>query len=310
MDCEYFEGLIVRLPDGELSEAEMNALLAHIDGCAGCRALFHAIHAVHDELTAPVEAPDTLCSRVMDAIAQETEAKPAQPKQARSAHAKRRRWRYGDLAIMAACAALVVAVLGVSQLTPRYGSSAGSAAVLTAEAGFAPTEAAGTESALPAEEESAPLLGAASPAAENEEASSRSTDTVDTAEAAAVPQETRSATASAAATGAQEADSAAEAPMDAASAPEFTVAAVPDGADVFDPDGLFVGFVPADALDRLFTENDAESLALNGEPDLRMERGGVSYELFILDGVIYWREAGGALYRADMDEAEFSGYLG
>ncbi len=299
MDCEYFEGLIVRLPDGELSEAEMNALLAHIDGCAGCRALFHAIHTVHDELTAPVEAPDTLCSRVMDAIAQETEAKPAQPKQARSAHAKRRRWRYGDLAIMAACAALVVAVLGVSQLTPRYGSSVDSAAVLTAEAGFAPTEAASAESALPAEEESAPLLGAASPAAENEEASSRSTDTVDTAEAAAVPQETRSATASAA-----------EAPMDAASAPEFTVAAVPDGADVFDPDGLFVGFVPADALDRLFTENDAESLALNGEPDLRMERGGISYELFILDGVIYWREAGGALYRADMDEAEFSGYLG
>ncbi len=311
MACEYFEDLIVRMPDSELTEAELNALREHIDGCADCRALFHAINAVQEELTAPVEAPDTLCSRVMDAIARETApAKPTQPKQDRSARAKRQRWRYGDLAIMAACAALVVAVLGVSQFAPRYGSSADTAAVLTAEVGYAATEETSAESALPVEEESAPLLGAALPATENGTAA----DTAETAEVAdTAPQETRSATANTAGTGAQEADSAAEAPMDAA-ATEFAAmpgvaAAVPDGADVFDPNGLLVGFVPAEALDRLFTEGDAGSVEPNGEPDFRIERGGISYELFVLDGVLYWRETGGTLYRANMGESEFSSYL-
>lgn len=311
MDCEYFEDLIVRMPDGELTEAELNALHTHIDGCADCRALFHAIKAVQEELTAPVEVPDTLCSRVMDAIARETApAKPTQPKQGRSARAKRQRWRYGDLAIMAACAALVVAVLGVSQLAPRYGSSADTAAVLTAEVGFAATEETSAESALPAEEESAPMLGAALPVEED----GTSADTAETAEVTdTAPQETRSVTANTAGTGAQEADSAAEAPMDAA-APEFAAmpgvaAAVPDGADVFDPNGVFVGLVPSEALDRLFTEGDAGSAEPNGEPDFRIVRGGIGYELFVLDGTLYWREGGGTLYRAGMDEAEFSSYL-
>lgn len=325
MSCEYFEDLIVRMPDGELSEAELNALLAHIDSCADCRALFHAVNAVHDELCAPVEAPDTLCGRVMDAIARE--AKPAQPRQGQNAHAKRRRWRYADFAIMAACAALVVSILGVSQLSPRYNATADSAAMLTAEAGLAATETASTEDALPAEDESAPLLGAALSDAENGAAAAGAADTG--AETAAAPQATRNSTADAADTGAektrsttantadagaQEADSAAELPMDAA-APELAVmpgvaAAAPDGADVFDKSGGFAGFLPSDALDRLLAGGDAESVEPDGEPDFRIERSGVSYELFVLDGALYWRETGGALHRAGMDAAEFSGYLG
>lgn len=74
-NCGYFEELISAELDGELSEAEKEALRAHLETCDACRAYREALRAVSGteaDLPAP---PADLTGRIMDAVRREAEAK-------------------------------------------------------------------------------------------------------------------------------------------------------------------------------------------------------------------------------------------
>ncbi len=257
MDCGYFEQLIARMPDGELTDAELSALNAHIDGCAECRAFFHALQAVREELTTLEDAPASLCGRVMDAVRQQAASnEPAVPAP-RTIKDKKRRWRFGDLGVLAACAALIVVVIGVTRFSPERAD----------------------------ETASGPAMKAAAPAEAYEAADS---------------------------TAVSDAEAAAEAPELPDAGAQESAAAAEGTADVFDADGLFAGTLPPGAPDVLFSARDGESPApADTQAGWTVEYGGTVYELFSLDGALYWRVGGeGQLTRAGMDEAEFLAALG
>ena len=335
MDCGYFEQLIARMPDGELTDAELSALNAHIDGCAECRAFFHAMQAVREELTTLEDAPASLCGRVMDAVRQQAASdEPAVPA-TRTIKDKKRRWRFGDLGVLAACAALIVVVIGVTRFSPERADETASGPAMKAAAPAAGAEEfeAAAYAAPQALDDVAPLLGAAAPADDNGGFLVRSADeapaepepempepeepeTPDGAEDVSeilpeeesFPEEEKEAA---------EAEEPAEEP--AAEAPELpdagaqeSAAAAEGTADVFDADGLFAGTLPPGAPDVLFSARDGESPApADTQAGWTVEYGGTVYELFSLDGALYWRVGGeGQLTRAGMDEAEFLAALG
>lgn len=303
MDCGYFEQLIARMPDGELTDAELSALNAHIDGCAECRAFFHAMQAVSEELTTLEDAPASLCGRVMDAVRQQAASdEPAVPAP-RTIKDKKRRWRFGDLGVLAACAALIVVVIGVTRFSPERAdeTAAGPAMKAAAPAAGAEEFEAAAYAAPQALDDEAPLLGAAAPADDNGGFLVRSAD-----EAPAEAYETEDRTA------VSDAEEAAEAP-ELPDAGALESAAAPEGtADVFDTDGLFAGTLPPGAPDVLFSARVGESPApADTQAGWTVEYDGTVYELFSLDGALYWRVGDeGPLTRAGMDEAEFLAALG
>ena len=305
MDCGYFEQLIARMPDGELTDAELSALNAHIDGCAECRAFFHAMQAVREELTTLEDAPASLCGRVMDAVRQQAASdKPAAPapRTITDKKDKKRRWRFGDLGVLAACAALIVVVIGVTRFSPERADETASGPAMKAAAPAAGAEEfeAAAYAAPQALDDEAPLLGAAAPADDNGGFLVRSAD-----EAPAEAYETADGTA------VSDAEEAAEAP-ELPDAGALESAAAEGIADVFDADGLFAGTLPPGAPDVLFSARDGESPApADTQAGWTVEYDGTVYELFSLDGALYWRVGSeGPLTRAGMDEAEFLAALG
>ena len=68
MSCQLYEELIMRLPDGDLSEAEKRALTAHLTDCPRCMALYEALMGAERELHADVPVPPALRSGVMDRV--------------------------------------------------------------------------------------------------------------------------------------------------------------------------------------------------------------------------------------------------
>lgn len=303
MDCGYFEQLIARMPDGELTDAELSALNAHIDGCAECRAFFHAMQAVREELTTLEDAPASLCGRVMDAVRQQAASdEPAVPA-TRTIKDKKRRWRFGDLGVLAACAALIVVVIGVTRFSPERADETASGPAMKAAAPAAGAEEfeAAAYAAPQALDEDAPLPGAAAPADDNGGFLVRSAD-----EAPAEAYETADGTA------VSDAEAAAEAPELPDAGAQESAAAAEGTDDVFDADGLFAGTLPPGAPDVLFSARDGESPApADTQAGWTVEYGGTVYELFSLDGALYWRVGGeGQLTRAGMDEAEFLAALG
>lgn len=303
MDCGYFEQLIARMPDGELTDAELSALNAHIDGCAECRAFFHAMQAVREELTTLEDAPASLCGRVMDAVRQQAASDEPAVLAPRTIKDKKRRWRFGDLGVLVACAALIVVVIGVTRFSPERADETASGPAMKAAAPAAGAEEfeAAAYAAPQALDEDAPLPGAAAPADDNGGFLVRSAD-----EAPAEAYETADGTA------VSDAEEAAEAP-ELPDAGALESAAAPEGtADVFDADGLFAGTLPSGAPDVLFSARDGESPApADTQAGWTVEYDGTVYELFSLDGALYWREGSeGPLTRAGMDEAEFLAALG
>ncbi len=304
MDCGYFEQLIARMPDGELTDAELSALNAHIDGCTECRAFFHAMQAVSEELTTLEDAPASLCGRVMDAVRQEAASdKPAAPapRTITDKKDKKHRWRFGDLGVLAACAALIVVVIGVTRFSPERADETAAAPAAKAAAPAAGAEEFEAYAAPQALDDEAPLLGAAAPADDNGGFLVRSAD-----EAPAEAYEAEDSTA------VSDAEAAAEAP-ELPDAGALESAAAPEGtADVFDADGLFVGTLPPGAPDVLLSARDGESPApADTQAGWTVEYDGTVYELFSLDGALYWRVGSeGPLTRAGMDEAEFLAALG
>lgn len=108
MAHDRYQLLLSALLDGELSDAERDETMAHLDACDACRAYFAELTALHDafgELD-EIEVPEGFAAGVMARLHEE---KP----QARKPRSKWRGWM-----TLAACAA--VAILAIQTL-PRAG---------------------------------------------------------------------------------------------------------------------------------------------------------------------------------------------
>lgn len=167
-NCEYFEGLMSRMLDGDLHPAETDALREHIRGCKSCRTLCAAFSgmtlSLRDDLVdPPVSAADTVMSRIRAYEAEKAletddpvpETSPLPRRTEKKASAPRRpRW------VPTAVAACLVLVMGVGALSLRGGKTASEAAMQNESAMFSRAGGAqvyaenGTEEAAPAEAES------------------------------------------------------------------------------------------------------------------------------------------------------------
>lgn len=143
-NCEYFEGLMSRMLDGDLHPAETDALREHIRGCKSCRTLCAAFSgmtlSLRDDLVEPpVSAADTVMSRIRayeaekaletDPPAPETPTLPRRTEKKASAP-RRPRW------VPTAVAACLVLVMGAGALTLRGGKTASEAAIQNESAMF------------------------------------------------------------------------------------------------------------------------------------------------------------------------------
>ena len=117
-DCAYYQELISRLIDREITPEEGEELAAHARECEECRAVYTAFASLSDLLSGDlVDPPEELSENVM------AEIRRAEVwKKNRAPRSRLRRW-----AALAACAVLVV---GVGALTlPRLMARKGSAAL-------------------------------------------------------------------------------------------------------------------------------------------------------------------------------------
>ena len=167
-DCGYFEELISAELDGELSEAEKEALRAHLEHCENCRAYREALRAVagtEADLPAP---PADLTGRIMDAVRREAEAKK-KPK----VIPFRRYLRAGALAAAAALVIWAGFRVAGPKGAAKTASSAPAAAMSMMAADTAPAEpemeleadAAAPETQARGAEENSLFAAAAAPAA-------------------------------------------------------------------------------------------------------------------------------------------------
>lgn len=271
MDCGYFETLIYRLPDEDLSGTELAALQAHIEQCADCRALYEAVTAAHEAITEPETAPVDLGERVMNAVRAEEKARKANEERIRRNAKIRQRWRFGDLGIAAACLALVVVTVNV-----LYGDLGQSKTADSA------TEAAPMMLEEAEVEEAAPAEGAL-------------------AEYGDITMD--AATADTGVTGSSAASMAREAADEAA--PE----AVESAAEVYAADGTYLGILDPDTLESLLSDS-GETAEADGAPDWTLQLYGTSYELFARNNAIYWRESGsGSLTRSPVNADKLTATL-
>ena len=134
-DCAYYQELISRLIDREITPEEGEELAAHARECAECRAVYTAFVSLSDMLSSDlVEAPEELSETVMAEIRRaELWKKNRRPRRAP------RRW--------AALAASAVLVIGLGALTlPRLLGRKGAAPAANREMLYsaeAPAQAAG-----------------------------------------------------------------------------------------------------------------------------------------------------------------------
>ena len=140
--CEEFAPLLSAFVDGELTENERAEVLAHVSGCAGCRARLDELFALHDALGAleEPEVPADLTAKVMAAVRAE---KAAQTPQRKNPGAWRR-W-----AAVAACAAVALfAAVTIPQMGSKTANDTAAPADTNGQALFsmsAPTSEAAPE---------------------------------------------------------------------------------------------------------------------------------------------------------------------
>lgn len=104
-DCEYFQELLCRLPDGDLSAEESAALLEHVDSYPDCARLYAAFSSMGGAIrSGQAEPPAELEDIVMDRIWAE------HVKNAPQAAKKKPRFRPWFAQLAAACFVLAVAV--------------------------------------------------------------------------------------------------------------------------------------------------------------------------------------------------------
>lgn len=260
MDCGYFEKIIYRLPDDDLSPAEREELAAHITDCDSCRALYDAMGTAREGLTERVAVPEDFAAKVMKGVRAEEKAMKAEAAaNARKAKAKRH-WRLGDLGLIAACMAMVVVVLNVVYGDLGRRDTAAEAAPMMLEEAI--------EEAAPETAEAA--YGVAEATAMDGAANTGAADTAAMARNAA-----------------NEANASAN-------------------AEVYAADGSYLGTLASEVVDMLLITSD-DTVETDAVPDWTLQLYGANYELFSVDGSVYWRETGSdSLTRSAMSADDFT----
>ena len=139
--CKYFRSLADEYIEGELTDAQMNELEAHIAECENCRRELDELKALKNALrSTQAEVPEGLHEQIMSAIKAEPKKKPA-----------RRHVFYRGAAISAACFMLCISFVVILSMMPFWSSGTGGAD-LPEDPMFASTDAARTEIAVDKEE--------------------------------------------------------------------------------------------------------------------------------------------------------------
>lgn len=127
--CEFYEDLLLRLPDRDLSDEDADALQEHLRTCAECRNLFRAMKAVNSSLSRGQEdPPETFTDNVMSRILSDRMTSNAQDFAARRSQAtKKRRWRR-----IAVAACLVLVIGGASAAAAKLLNAGKNAAISAA----------------------------------------------------------------------------------------------------------------------------------------------------------------------------------
>lgn len=103
--CEYYQELISRMLDEDLSRDERAALAEHLDTCRECAAMYQAFSALSDTISSDLtEPPEELCDNIMAEL-RRSEIIRRSRKSGLSRQVK-------SLIAAAACAALVIAAVG------------------------------------------------------------------------------------------------------------------------------------------------------------------------------------------------------
>ena len=154
MDHSAYKEMLSALLDGELHGAEREAALAHMEGCADCRAYFAELTAQRSALgdLEEFDAPEGFAAGVMARLHEERAPKTA---------GRRAAWR--GLTALAACAAVVLlAVRTLPDALRMGGASQGAVADSASSAIYASPSGASGASAAPAEAQQAPAAPAPS----------------------------------------------------------------------------------------------------------------------------------------------------
>lgn len=127
--CEFYEDILLRLPDRDLSDEDADSLQEHLQTCAECRSLFRAMKAVHSSLSRSQEAPpETFTGDVMSRVLSDRMSSNAQDFAARRSKAtKKRRWRR-----IAVAACLVLLIGGASAAAAKLLNAGKTAAISAA----------------------------------------------------------------------------------------------------------------------------------------------------------------------------------
>lgn len=148
--CEYYQELISRMLDDDLSKAERDELAEHVKRCPDCAAVYVAFRSLSENIGGELEeVPEDLHEKIM------SDARREHLRVRNRAATASRRWHY----VLTAAACLVLIVAGGLSL-PKIVSRRADKAVLS-------------EAAVAAPEAAEPALFAASPqtaAGENDEA--------------------------------------------------------------------------------------------------------------------------------------------
>ncbi len=157
---EKYQELLSALLDGELTDAEREDALAHLDGCEACRIYFAELNAMRGAFAEPedIPAPDGFAEGVMARLHEEDAKKVSAFPAAAKPRGTWRKW-----GALAACAAVVVLAASVLPNAMRMGSSGAPETVMSVQSiapAMAPPDAL-RDAAAEDTEENAVLTGSA-----------------------------------------------------------------------------------------------------------------------------------------------------
>lgn len=149
--CEYYQELISRMLDGDLSKSERDELAAHVKSCPDCAAVYVAFRSLSENIGEDLqEPPRSLQANIMAEVRREQIRKNSAA--ASRAH---RRWHY----VLAAAACLVLVVAAGLSL-PKIAARKNAAQEAPAAAEFSvAAEPPALGAPLPAPEEAATADG-------------------------------------------------------------------------------------------------------------------------------------------------------
>lgn len=183
--CEFYQELISRLVDDELSAEEQAVLVSHLEHCPDCAALYQAFQSISGVIAEDLaEPPEALSENVMAELRREA---------IKTENRKKRRWK-GPLAT-AACLAVVIAAVWLMPNMFRANSAAPSEAPALASDQAAPqARGYGLENGDDSASAEVAVTGAAPETAEAEEAPAEAAEAYSIEEnAAEEPEEASSA---------------------------------------------------------------------------------------------------------------------